>query len=87
MFGPGDYLPDPSETITCPDDLPSPKVVRRSRVRKNAPVPPVNAPLDDISSANAHSDTSAITMPIVPSKSFCGILTTIAAGTQFGVFG
>ena len=31
MIGPGEYVPDVTEGITCIDDLPSPKVVRRSR--------------------------------------------------------
>ena len=39
MSGPGDYLPDPAEKITCPNDLPNPKIVRRSRVRKKCPCP------------------------------------------------
>ena len=31
MSGPGEYLPDPTEGITKPEDLPQPKVVLRSR--------------------------------------------------------
>lgn len=31
MIGPGQYVPDPTEGISCVDDLPVPKVVRRSR--------------------------------------------------------
>src|SRR5689334_8896686 len=31
MIGPGEYVPDVTEGITCIDDLPPPKVVRRSR--------------------------------------------------------
>src|SRR5579859_8023003 len=31
MIGPGEYGPDVTEGITCVDDLPEPKVVRRSR--------------------------------------------------------
>ena len=31
MIGPGEYVPDVTEGITCVDDLPQPKVVQRSR--------------------------------------------------------
>ena len=31
MFGPGEYLPDPTEGITKPEDLPKAKVIFRSR--------------------------------------------------------
>ena len=31
MIGPGEYVPDVTEGITCIADLPQPKVVRRSR--------------------------------------------------------
>lgn len=31
MSGPGQYLSDRSEGIICPEDLPQPKIVRRSR--------------------------------------------------------
>ena len=31
MFGPGEYLPDPTEGITRPEDLPKAKVISRSR--------------------------------------------------------
>lgn len=31
MSGPGQYLPDPTEGITRPQDLPEAKIVRRSR--------------------------------------------------------
>src|SRR5579859_7837341 len=31
MIGPGEYVPDVTEGINCVEDLPEPKVVRRSR--------------------------------------------------------
>ena len=37
MAGPGAYLPDATEGITKPEDLPRPKVVRRSRNFKHQP--------------------------------------------------
>ena len=39
MSGPGEYLPDPTEGITRPEELPQPKVVRRSRNYKHYPCP------------------------------------------------
>lgn len=39
MFGPGAYLPDSTEGITKPEDLPSAKVVSRSRNFKSRPCP------------------------------------------------
>lgn len=39
MFGPGEYLPDPTEGITNPEDLPKPKVVSRSRNFEHRPCP------------------------------------------------
>jgi hypothetical protein len=39
MSGPGEYLPDPTEGITKPEDLPQPKVVLRSRNYKHYPCP------------------------------------------------
>ncbi len=39
MSGPGAYLPDPTEGITRPEDLPKAKVVRRSRNFKHPPCP------------------------------------------------
>jgi hypothetical protein len=39
VSGPGQYLPDPSEGITNPEDLPQPKIVRRSRNFKHRPCP------------------------------------------------
>jgi hypothetical protein len=39
MSGPGEYLPDPTEGITRPEDLPQPKVILRSRNYKNYPCP------------------------------------------------
>lgn len=39
MFGPGEYLPDPTEGITDPKDLPKPKIVERSRNFKHRPCP------------------------------------------------
>lgn len=39
MSGPGEYLPDPTQGITRPEDLPQPKVVRRSRNYKHYPCP------------------------------------------------
>ena len=35
MSGPGEYLPDPTEGITRPENLPQPKVVLRSRNYKH----------------------------------------------------
>ena len=39
MSGPGRYLPDPTEGITRPEDLPEAKIVRRSRNFKSRPCP------------------------------------------------
>jgi hypothetical protein len=39
MSGPGQYLPDPTEGITRPEDLPKAKVVRRSRNYPHLPCP------------------------------------------------
>lgn len=36
---PGEYVADPSEGITRPEDLPLPKIIRRSRNYKNRPCP------------------------------------------------
>ena len=34
MFGPGEYRPDPTEGITCVEDLPPPKIIVRRRNAK-----------------------------------------------------
>ena len=39
MLGPGEYLPDATEGITRVEDLPKPKVVRRSRDYRRRPCP------------------------------------------------
>lgn len=39
MSGPGEYLADPTEGITRVEDLPKPKVVRRSRDYRRRPCP------------------------------------------------
>lgn len=39
MPGPGEYLPDPTEGITRVEDLPRPKIVRRSRDYRRRPCP------------------------------------------------
>ena len=39
MSGPGEYLPDPTEGITCPEDLPKAKIVCRSRNFAHRPCP------------------------------------------------
>jgi hypothetical protein len=39
MIGPGEYVPDPTEGITRPEDLPPPRVVRRRRVYRQRPCP------------------------------------------------
>jgi hypothetical protein len=39
MGGPGEYVPDPTEGITSVDDLPPPKVKRRSHNRRRQPCP------------------------------------------------
>ena len=39
MPGPGEYLPDPTEKLSRPEDLPKPKVKHRSRIRKKSPCP------------------------------------------------
>lgn len=39
MSGPGQYLPDATEGITRPEDLPSAKVIRRSRNYPHLPCP------------------------------------------------
>jgi len=44
MSGPGEYLPDPTEGITRPEDLPKPKVVLRSRNYKHYPCPDGHRP-------------------------------------------
>ena len=38
-LGPGAYLPDPTEGITRPEDLPAPRVVERSRNYPSRPCP------------------------------------------------
>ena len=44
MSGPGQYLPDPTEGITRPQDLPEAKMVRRSRNFKRCPCPRCDQP-------------------------------------------
>ena len=39
MFGPGEYVPDPTEGITRVEDLPEPKVIPNSRNYKKRPCP------------------------------------------------
>ena len=39
MPGPGEYLPDRTEGITCVEDLPKPKVLKRSRDYRRRPCP------------------------------------------------
>jgi hypothetical protein len=39
VSGPGEYLPDPTEGITKPEDLPQAKVVPRSRNYRHRPCP------------------------------------------------
>jgi transposase len=39
MPGPGEYRPDPTEGITRPEDLPTPRVVQQSRNFKHRPCP------------------------------------------------
>ena len=39
MDGPGEYLPDVTEGITRVEDLPSPKIIKRSRHDKRRPCP------------------------------------------------
>jgi hypothetical protein len=39
MPGPGEYVPDVTEGITSVEDLPEPKIVRRSRNYKKQPCP------------------------------------------------
>ena len=39
MSGPGQYLPDSSEGISCLEDLPEPKIIRRSRNFRQRPCP------------------------------------------------
>jgi hypothetical protein len=39
MSGPGQYLPDPTEGVTHPEDLPKAKTVRRSRNYPHLPCP------------------------------------------------
>ena len=39
MAGPGEYVSDITEGITCVEDLPKPKIKRRSRKRKRQPCP------------------------------------------------
>jgi hypothetical protein len=44
VSGPGQYLPDPTEGITHPHDLPEAKIVRRSRNFKQRPCPRCDQP-------------------------------------------
>jgi hypothetical protein len=37
--GPGEYLPDPTEGVTRPEDLPAPKIVEKSRDYTKMPCP------------------------------------------------
>ena len=39
VSGPGQYLPDPTEGITNPEDLPQAKIIRRSRNFQRRPCP------------------------------------------------
>jgi len=39
VSGPGQYLPDVTEGITSPEDLPKPKILRRSRNFRQRPCP------------------------------------------------
>jgi hypothetical protein len=39
MIGPGEYVPDTTEGITRPEDLPPPRVLRRRRVYRTRPCP------------------------------------------------
>ncbi len=38
-LGPGEYLPDPTEGVTRPEDLPKPKIIERSRDYRKRPCP------------------------------------------------
>ena len=44
MSGPGQYLPDPTEGITHPHELPEAKIVQRSRNFKQRPCPRCDQP-------------------------------------------
>ena len=39
MIGPGAYVPDPTEGITRPEDLPPPRIIHRRRVYRRRPCP------------------------------------------------
>ena len=39
MFGPGEYVPDPTEGISDPNDLPQPIVVPHDRNHDHSPCP------------------------------------------------
>ena len=39
MSGPGEYIADQTQGITCVEDLPKPKIIRRSRNYKRRPCP------------------------------------------------
>jgi len=39
MIGPGVYVPDPTEGITRPEDLPPPRIVHRRRIYRRRPCP------------------------------------------------
>src|SRR5262245_16271455 len=63
MSGPGEYLPDPTEGVTRPEDLPEAKIAWRSRNFKHRPALNVANPATAIGRASACCTTSAIWSP------------------------
>ena len=61
MPGPGEYLPDPTEGITCIEDLPQPKIRKRSRNYRRRPCPRCGH--------SAYRDPSLSTHPPRPGRS------------------
>jgi hypothetical protein len=44
MIGPGEYVPDPTEGVTRPQDLPPPRLVFRRRIYRTRPCPRCGQP-------------------------------------------
>ena len=64
MSGPGQYLPDATEGITRPEDLPKAKVIRRSRNFTHRPCPGAASPVSATGPASESCTTLATWLPV-----------------------
>jgi hypothetical protein len=85
MSGPGEYLPDPTQDITKPEDLPQPKVVWRSRNTSIPPVHVVTIVVGRTTSAPGFCPTWEIWLPAGPVTSI-SFTHTITAPSAVNVF-